>query len=273
MNEDIERWDLAWPSFFLPFIPSLLFRLVPLHRPVTMALNANVARVVGLLLVLGLIHQIYPFLPSGSPILPNRVLDFPNPFSHLNQGLLPWYKRPHGRIGAPAFDTEYSWTTEHLSDQERTELQDRMVRVAGAVARDRFGDAYENMIPGSRLSNTSVASFRERLDCWTRRGRWVRRRTPLLPHFQDPLYGRCDRKQGTNRDAVQYAWTTPPECPLMPIDAGQWCGAVGGRKLLLVGDLVHYQVHELLLDALRDGPTVCYGELNCKGQSVDKTVG
>jgi len=52
---------------------------------------------------------------------------------------------------------------------------------------------------------------------------------------------------------------------MINVDAQHWCQVLRGRHLLVVGDLVQYQLHELFLDTLRDGPAVCFGELNCKG--------
>ncbi|KAI9323614.1 hypothetical protein BX666DRAFT_1836650, partial [Dichotomocladium elegans] len=99
------------------------------------------------------------------------------------------------------------------------------------------------------------------VDCWTSRGRWASGQGGyhIRKHLQDPYYGKC-KNSGSS-----YVWVTPPECPLHEeIDRDLWCDAINGRNILLVGDLVHYQLHEMLLDAMRDGPTVCYGELNCK---------
>ncbi|CAO3598986.1 unnamed protein product [Absidia cylindrospora] len=96
-----------------------------------------------------------------------------------------------------------------------------------------------------------------------------------LAPFSDPRFGQCDCRwqrlhPNTPRPETQYQWVPPSHCPLLSetIQADQWCNIIDGRHTLLVGDLVQYQLHDLLLDALRLGPTVCYGELSCKDHTV-----
>jgi hypothetical protein len=87
-----------------------------------------------------------------------------------------------------------------------------------------------------------------------------------LTHIQDPIYA-C------KRPFKPYRWQPDdPSCPpLQPVDTQHWCHILNGRNILLAGDLVHYQYHEVLLDVFRDQPTVCYGELNCKDHTICKT--
>ncbi|KAI8885668.1 hypothetical protein K501DRAFT_179430 [Backusella circina FSU 941] len=180
---------------------------------------------------------------------------------------LPWYKQSHLR---PTYPTEY--TTSHLSEKERTQLTKEMVAKAKEAVKVAFPDM-KNIIQGSRLSQKKSLALRERVDCWTR-GKWVKAKEQLrlMPHFQDPLFGSCDRKFARTSDgqrpALTFEWQ--PECAMAEpmVNVEHWCEVLDGRHLLLVGDLVHYQVHELFLDSMRDGPVVCYGELNCKAKEV-----
>ena len=147
-----------------------------------------------------------------------------------------------------------------------------MVTRAQTAAREVFKD-----IKGIRGSSVyadrpeASRQFRSLVDCWTT-GEWI----PLnqsahwtMPHFQDPLYGSCDRKhrktgaQGV-REAVGYRWQS--KCDSLEIDSANWCQVLNGRHMMLVGDLVQYQLHDVFLDSLRDGPAICFGELNCKGK-------
>ncbi|KAI9312705.1 hypothetical protein BX666DRAFT_1880914 [Dichotomocladium elegans] len=186
----------------------------------------------------------------------------------------PWYKNPHPHTGTGA-PTLFS--TEDLTSTERQALEARMISSAEQMAYQVFGKKYDGIIPGSIISSKDQAdAIRSLTACWTR-GKWVRREKPtsLLRHFQDPLYGSCDNRfykshdrKSQWRDPVQYVWE--PSCPLPVemVDPQKWCETLAGRSILIVGDLVQYQIHELLLDVMRDGPVVCYGELNCKDHTI-----
>ncbi|CEP08297.1 hypothetical protein [Parasitella parasitica] len=161
------------------------------------------------------------------------------------------------------------YTTAHLSTEERDALQTAMIAKARAAASEFH---FNGGIPGSVMNTAAKAKrFRSLVDCWTT-GTWVEDTNHYtMPHFQDPLYGSCDRRYkksgGTSiRPAVRYTWKS--ECDMINVDSQRWCQVLRGRHLLLVGDLVQYQLHELFLDTLRDGPTVCFGELNCKDHTV-----
>lgn len=160
--------------------------------------------------------------------------------------VLPWFQRAHRPL--PTKHVESIINLEAIISQ----------------AREAFADI--NGIPGTLKRTAQAAStFQSLVDCWTK-GRWVSlpqdNRPIIAKHFQDPLYNACE-KQGRG-SASQYVWQ--PQCPMDPdIDVSAWCTVLNGRHMLLVGDLVQYQLHEVILDVMRDGPTVCFGELNCKG--------
>ncbi|KAI8098821.1 uncharacterized protein BX664DRAFT_271668 [Halteromyces radiatus] len=184
----------------------------------------------------------------------------------------PWYQQPH-----PSFttnSTSFVWT----NDNNRS-LEDMLAYAKQYT--QHILPQQEDGIPGSALTTKEqVISFRNLVQCWTQQGNWQYHSTSsVLPHFQDPLYGRCDRQwQRQHKDnpflpprpATQYQWRPPAHCPLVSdtIHTTDWCDILHGRHMLLVGDLVQYQLHDLLLDALREGPTVCYGELNCKDHTI-----
>lgn len=181
--------------------------------------------------------------------------------SILSSHQLPWYIHSHDPFTSNS--TTYAWTTHNQSLDDMIDFAEREMRAA-------LTDDYEGRIPGSGLTGMDkVISFRSLVACWTQQGSWQKHQGALLPHFQDPLYGQCDRRWQRGdmaRPAPRYHWQ--PQCALLSdtIQKEQWCGIVDRRHTLVVGDLVQYQLHDLLLDALREGPTTCYGELNCKGK-------
>ncbi|KAG2228668.1 hypothetical protein BDF21DRAFT_492507 [Thamnidium elegans] len=191
----------------------------------------------------------------------------------------PWYKNKHTR---PQFRPHANLTTTHLSIKEREIILQKAVLQAKKRAQKKFLPIeYTGGIRGTQFTTAEEAqTFRSKVDCWTR-GQWIRddddEPSFQLKHIQDPIYSSCDSKfyktQDSNekREAVKYSWQPSGNCPLKStVVAKDWCKALRGRNMLLVGDLVHYQYHELLLDAFRDEPTVCFGELNCKDHTICK---
>ncbi|KAG2217834.1 hypothetical protein INT45_006799 [Circinella minor] len=257
-----------------------------------MVVTSPIIRIIGFCAIVLAMAQIYSIMSSRSPPPKNRTS-----FISDTQRALPWYKIPHRSI-------QTSTMTSHLSTEQRIQLEHTMTELAKTRALNVFGDRYKGYIPGSIIQTQDQAeALRSLVDCWTK-GKWVAIEDvgsldPIV-HFQDPLYGSCDNKyykthprppsreneqeglynvtsSTTNikgvtpdmyRNAVKYRWK--PSCPLPAetIDTNQWCQVFKGRHLALVGDLVHYQMHELLLDVLRDGPVVCYGEMSCKEHTI-----
>lgn len=230
------------------------------------------------LFLLGLFYHCFVFLLSASSHNPQQPSSSSETIIANNQerrispnhrhqqsstALLPWYQQPHPNL----VTSSSNYTTTHLSPLERLRLHENAVARAKQVAEDVIGRI--EGIPGTFKDTAEAANtFRSLVDCWTR-GRWTRYATPFLVknHFQDPLYGSCDRKaKGNPRDALRYAWQ--PTCPLGPVDPTKWCEALDGRHMLMVGDLVQYAFHDVVLDVMRDGPTVCYGDMNCKDHTV-----
>ncbi|KAI7900662.1 uncharacterized protein BX663DRAFT_152696 [Cokeromyces recurvatus] len=194
----------------------------------------------------------------------------------------PWYQTKHTR---PQYRPNSNLTTTHLTLKERDILQQKAVLQAKKLAYRRFPkEDYETSIKGSTTVNTleKTIAFRKRLDCWLKRGHWIRDdgkdAVYQLKHLQDPIYSTCDAQfykthsKDEKREAIKYRWQPAEECRFEhQLNLEQWCHILQGRHMLLVGDLVHYQFHEILLDAFRDDPTVCFGELNCKDHTICKS--
>jgi hypothetical protein len=188
----------------------------------------------------------------------------------------PWYQKSHTR---PQFKPNATLTTIQLSLKEREIFQQKAILQAKKHAFRKFSPEDYVGIRGSKLTGAEeTVAFRHKVDCWTK-GQWVQQegneQAFALKHVQDSLYSTCDDKfykshsKDEKREAVKYRWQphVSEECPAITteVDSKKWCRVLHGKHMLLVGDLVHYQYHELLLDAFRDDPTVCFGELNCKG--------
>ncbi|RUO96274.1 hypothetical protein BC936DRAFT_142286 [Jimgerdemannia flammicorona] len=179
--------------------------------------------------------------------------------------------------------------TTKLSSQERTRLETFAARNARQAAELTLSAFNLTGIPGSVLATADqVRRFRFRLDCFTSTAetgggaRWVYDNTPrvLVRHLQEPIYSRCDKRHieahgdedggsGWNvRESVKYVWSAPSDCPLKPINRADWCQMLDGRHVLLAGDPLQFQLHEMWVDIFRDGPVVCFGELNCKDHTI-----
>lgn len=170
-----------------------------------------------------------------------------------------------------------------LSTADRIELELKATKLARDEAQEAFSQFKLEGIPGTAIKTKEEAqAVYSKLDCFTQ-GSWVYNPTPreLLIHLQESLYSKCDKRYERDhkdtdtsewkvRNELKYIWTPldRSQCPLIPVDKSNWCDIMSGRHILLVGDILQFQMHELLLDSFRDGPAVCYGELNCKGKVV-----
>ncbi|RIA98125.1 hypothetical protein C1645_686134, partial [Glomus cerebriforme] len=140
--------------------------------------------------------------------------------------------------------------------------------------------SFPSSIPGSNIkTKEDLLKFREHMDCITTKGEWVYDDTPraVLKHKQEPLYGKCDKNSkflnknasieeiwDNSRNSVKYKWKTSHKCPMPSFTREDFCSLITGLKFLLVGDVLSYQLHELLLNYFHDGPVQCYGETACK---------
>ncbi|CAI2175747.1 16309_t:CDS:2 [Funneliformis geosporum] len=137
---------------------------------------------------------------------------------------------------------------------------------------------FYSSIPGSNIkSREEILAFREKMKCITTKGKWVFDKTPreILKHKQEPLYGKCDKSSNkrnssieeiweNTRNSVKYIWKPSHQCPLPNFTREDFCSLIIGLKFLLVGDVLSFQLHELLLDYFHDGPVQCYGHISCK---------
>ncbi|KAI9301900.1 hypothetical protein BJ944DRAFT_270773 [Cunninghamella echinulata] len=191
----------------------------------------------------------------------------------------PWYKQPHNRF---LFKGEAS--TIDLTLQQRQQLQYDLIDKAKQQTQKSLASiGYVPLgIPGTNVqTEQQVKVLREKIACWTQ-GSWQpvkKSKQQLLNHVQDPLYAMCDKNfYKKNKDPqmvrpeTQYQWVPSLSSSMCPLQyhatPDQWCSLLNGRHILLVGDLLQYQLHEIFLDTLRDGPTVCFGELNCKDHTL-----
>ncbi|KAG1169846.1 hypothetical protein G6F70_008095 [Rhizopus microsporus] len=188
----------------------------------------------------------------------------------------PWYQRPHTR---PQFRPNIDLLSTDLSAKDRRILLEKAILQAKKLALRKFPAAEYTTIRGTNLTATQTAAFREKLTCWTM-GQWIRdeQNSFRLKHLQEPIYSSCDHKfykthkESEKREETKYVWKPYSQaCPVSrKVSSARWCKLLKGRNMLLVGDLAHYQYHELFLDTFRDDPTVCFGELNCKDHTICK---
>ncbi|KAG1189673.1 hypothetical protein G6F36_003715 [Rhizopus arrhizus] len=204
------------------------------------------------------------------------TLHFQQDHSVLSFMDFPWYQQPHTRS---QFRPNPSLLSVEASAKERIILLEKAVLEAKKLAFRRFPPEDYSTIRGTNLSRTQSIALREKLSCWTA-GQWIRdeKNRFQLKHLQDPIYSSCDNQFykthsiSDKREATQYVWKPHSKsCPVnKKISSKNWCKLLRGRNMLLVGDLTHYQYHELFLDTFRDDPTVCFGELNCKDHTICK---
>ncbi|CAM0142037.1 unnamed protein product [Umbelopsis sp. WA50703] len=182
-------------------------------------------------------------------------------------------------------DLNFPWypKAKKLSTPERIELEQQAMVKSRRMALEALSEYNIQGIPGSSIKTAQQAKdFHQKVQCFTQ-GSWVYapHERPLLKHLQEPLYSKCDKRYAKGeqlndksewkvRPDLKYIWSPldKTQCPLRPIEKSNWCNMLGGRHVLLVGDIVQFQMHELLLDTFRDGPAVCYGELNCKDHTL-----
>lgn len=182
----------------------------------------------------------------------------------------------------PKVDLPWYPKANKLTTAERIELEQQAIIKARAIAQEAMSHYNIHGIPGSAIKTAQQANeFYQKAQCFTQ-GSWVYapHERPLLKHLQEALYSKCDKRYAKGellsdksdwkvRPDLKYIWSPldKTQCPLRSIDKSKWCKMLRGRHILLVGDIVQFQMHELILDTFRDGPVVCYGELNCKGLS------
>ncbi|CAG8466369.1 16077_t:CDS:1 [Acaulospora colombiana] len=183
---------------------------------------------------------------------------------------------------------ELSRKLNKMITDKRTKDEQEAIDITRKIIAEQLKFRFYDSIPGSSIVHNAMRlkMFRQQLECMTSRGDWVFDPTPrpIIKHKQDPLYGRCDRefvqqqswspdmpdnftveeKWNFTRESVKYVWKTPTECPMPKFDVSQACSMFSGKSFLLVGDILHFQLHELFLDYFSDDSVQCYGEISCK---------
>ncbi|KAI8361249.1 hypothetical protein B0O80DRAFT_153915 [Mortierella sp. GBAus27b] len=73
--------------------------------------------------------------------------------------------------------------------------------------------------------------------------------------------GEEDSESGSETE--QMAWTTSTGWHATRILREDFCTILGPRHIVLVGDLIHWQLHDSIMYNMFDTPQVCYGDLSC----------
>ncbi|CAG8471785.1 5910_t:CDS:2 [Diversispora eburnea] len=134
---------------------------------------------------------------------------------------------------------------------KRTRADKDAIGTTKRVIKEKLKFDFTNYIPGSNSfgkinkngNNNNVKrlkEFKRKLDCMT------------------------SKEWQFVRESVKYVWKTPEECPMPKFNIEKACSIIYGKKFLLVGDILLFQLHELLLDYFKEGSVQCYGEIACK---------
>ncbi|KAF9295003.1 hypothetical protein BGZ88_002928 [Linnemannia elongata] len=141
---------------------------------------------------------------------------------------------------------------------------------------------FESRIPGTRLDSVEkTRRFRELMSQGLDRGRWVYEPERDYPDFggatgwNKKKLGERDRDVAIDRapfpEAGKYHWE--PTTTTTTGGRGGWhatriqpeefCRILGPRHIVLVGDLIHWQLHDSIMYNMFDNPQACYGDLAC----------
>ncbi|KAF9130167.1 hypothetical protein BGX30_013620 [Mortierella sp. GBA39] len=140
---------------------------------------------------------------------------------------------------------------------------------------------FESRIPGTRLDGVEkTRRFRELMSHGLDKGRWVYEPKRDYPDFggatgwNKKKHGERDRDVAIDRPpfpkAGKYHWEPTTA---MTGGTGGWhatrlqpeefCRILGPRHIVLVGDLIHWQLHDSIMYNMFDNPQACYGDLAC----------
>ncbi|KAK3828521.1 MAG: hypothetical protein J3Q66DRAFT_409919 [Benniella sp.] len=162
---------------------------------------------------------------------------------------------------------------------------------------------FETSIPGTRLNTIGKTKrFQQLMDQALNKGRWIYEPDRDYPDFGGAIAWNKKMKNERDRDvaidrphfpeAGKYHWE-PIMDILSPLSTGQanpdsqsgprtgatswatkgwhanriqrddFCAVLGPRYLVLVGDLIHWQLHDSIMYNMFDTPQLCYGDLSC----------
>ncbi|KAI8605140.1 hypothetical protein EDD21DRAFT_433513 [Dissophora ornata] len=154
---------------------------------------------------------------------------------------------------------------------------------------------FETRIPGTALDTVEKTKrFRQLMDQALNKGRWVYEPHRGYPDFGGATGWNKKMKNERDRDAAidrppfpeagKYHWEpivdlpsssvsspSPSPNPLVPpkgwhadrIHPQDFCRILGPRHIVLVGDLIHWQLHDSIMYNMFDTPQACYGDLAC----------
>ncbi|KAF9988048.1 hypothetical protein BGZ75_010098 [Mortierella antarctica] len=149
-------------------------------------------------------------------------------------------------------------------------------------------------IPGTKLDNPEKARrFRQLMDEALNQGQWLYEPQRDYPDFGGATGWNKKRQNERDRDltidrqpfpeAGKYRWVPATDNPTDPtlsqsaapggtsakgwqasrIEPEDFCRILGPRHIILVGDYVHWQLHDSILYNMFDNPQACYGDLAC----------
>ncbi|KAF9913107.1 hypothetical protein EC991_003566 [Linnemannia zychae] len=149
--------------------------------------------------------------------------------------------------------------------------------------------AFETRIPGTNLNSIEKTKrFRQLMSEALDSGRWVYEPERDYPDFggatgwNKKKHGERDRDVAIDRapfpEAGKYHWEPNPRSTAEKTDGGagsvggwhatriqpeEFCRILGPRHIVLVGDLIHWQLHDSIMYNMFDNPQACYGDLAC----------
>ncbi|KAF9438150.1 hypothetical protein BGZ76_009524 [Entomortierella beljakovae] len=177
------------------------------------------------------------------------------------------------------------------SPQSYYNMMKRVVQEArkGALKRIPVDHHYlDNAIPGTRLNTQEkTRRFRQLMDQALDKGRWVYESDRDYPDFggaigwNKKMKNERDRDVAINRppfpEAGKYHWepvvnqeesvgSSNEEAmgwSAKRIQPHDFCRILGPRHIVLVGDIIHWQLHDSIMYNMFDSPQTCYGDLAC----------
>ncbi|KAG0367303.1 hypothetical protein BGZ54_004093 [Gamsiella multidivaricata] len=180
-----------------------------------------------------------------------------------------------------------------LTDIKTVQMYATLMQTAIKTARDfvltKMPEEYqffEERIPGTKLDTVGkTRRFRQLMDQALNQGRWVYEPYRDYPEFGGATGWNKKKKNERDRDvainrppfpeAGKYHWK--PIVNSVSTSAGatgrgwhanrihpdDFCRTLGPRHIVLVGDLIHWQLHDSIMYNMFDTPQVCYGDLTC----------
>ncbi|KAF9106151.1 hypothetical protein BGX27_009277, partial [Mortierella sp. AM989] len=146
----------------------------------------------------------------------------------------------------------------------------------------------DTKIPGTGLDTPEkTRRFRQLMDEALNKGHWVYESRRDYPDFGGAIGWNKKKKNERDRDvainrptfpeAGKYHWEPIVEAAGSSARAGaaamgwhaqriqpqDFCRVLGPRHIVLVGDLIHWQLHDSIMYNMFDTPQACYGDLAC----------